>query len=194
MAAAPPMVPPVPPLPGTLRRVFNWIRNALALIGLASLVYIACFDITQVVSDSMAPTLKGDGAPGSDWVLSEKISLRFRTPRRWEVVQFDTQDHLRVAKRVVGLPGETVSLVDKRPVINGAPLPIPASLGFLQYYAFGNLQGGQQTTCGSGYFVFGDDSRDSQDSRFEGPISADQIRARPWLIVWPPSRIGWVNP
>jgi len=44
------------------------------------------------------------------------------------------------------------------------------------------------------YHVLGDDTRDSQDSRFDGPIPTDQIKARAWLIVWPFSRIGFVNP
>jgi hypothetical protein len=46
-------------------------------------------------------------------------------------------------------------------------VPRPASLEPLTYYAYGNLQNGATVACGDGYFVVGDDSRDSQDSRFE---------------------------
>ena len=48
--------------------------------------------------------------------------------------------------------------------------------------------------CGDGYFVLGDDTRDSQDSRFEGPVERRRIVGRVWLRIWPPRRIGWVNP
>ena len=146
------------------------------------------------MSSSMAPTLQGDGGRGSDWVLCESISYWFRPPRRWEVVWFRNVDGFLVAKRVVGLPGEEVSLRDQQVLINGSPLPFPPSLAFLRYYAWGDLYNGKSVDCAKGYFVFGDDSKDSADSRFDGPVDVEEIRGRAWLIVWPPSRIGFVNP
>lgn len=177
-----------------IHRLFAALRNLLACFGLMCLVYFFSFDLSPVVSDSMAPTLKGDGKPGSDWLLSEKWSYRFRAPRRWEVVYFLTSDHLLVAKRVAGLPGEKISLKDKKIFINGAETPFPPSTGFLTYYAFGNLHGGKEVDCGPGYFLLGDDSRDSQDSRFEGPVSPAQIRGRACLRVWPWHRVGFISP
>ena len=53
---------------------------------------------------------------------------------------------------------------------------------------------GKTVACGRGYFVMGDDSRDSEDSRFEGPIVPERILFRARFRVWPRSRIGWVNP
>ena len=47
--------------------------------------------------------------------------------------------------------------------------------------------------CGSGYYVLGDDLKDSDDSRFNGPVPADRIMGRAWLIVWPMKRLGWVR-
>jgi signal peptidase I len=177
-----------------LRRIFIWFRNTLAFFGLICFIYFVAFDLTKVVSNSMAPTLKGDGNAGSDWILSEKISYWFRYPRRWEIMQFITSDFMIVAKRVVGLPGELVSIEDREVAINGSLVPTPASIEFLKYFAYGRLQRGRQAACNEGYFVLGDDSRDSDDSRFEGPIQWNQVRARVWLRVWPLSRFGFVNP
>jgi hypothetical protein len=42
--------------------------------------------------------------------------------------------------------------------------------------------------------VLGDDSKDSQDSRWEKPVEPDLMNGRPLLIVWPLSRLGFVNP
>lgn len=99
-----------------------------------------------------------------------------------------------MAKRVAGLPGETVALRDGGLVINDRAVPFPASLSLLRYYSFGRLAPGKSEACGTGYFLLGDDSKDSQDSRFEGPLPPERIEGRPWLIVWPFSRLGFVNP
>jgi signal peptidase I len=176
------------------RRGFGVLRNALAAFGLTCLVYLVGFNLSQVSSDSMQPTLRGSGQPGSDWILTEKVSYWFRSPRRWEVAQFLTSDSLLVAKRVIGLPGETVALRDKHIFINEQGVTLPASLSYLHYYAVGNLRNGKPVASGTGYYVLGDDSRDSMDSRWDGPVQPAQIRARAWLRVWPPSRIGFINP
>jgi signal peptidase I len=186
--------PANPPRRGILRRLFGLVRNGLAVIGLIFILYHTCFDLSVISSGSMSPTLRGEGQPGSDWLLSENVSLWFRNPRRWEVVQFVNSDHLLVAKRVVGLPGESISLQDKHVAINGQLAPCPTSLQAQLYLPYGQLRRGQSATCGEGYFVLGDDSKDSQDSRWDGPIPRSQIRSRAWLIVWPPARIGFVDP
>ena len=177
-----------------LRRLFGFVRNALAVIGLIFIIYHTCFHVSVISSGSMGPTLRGEGEPGSDWLLSEKVSLWFRKPRRWEVVQYHTTDHLLVAKRIVGLPGESVSLQDKRVAINGQIAPLPSSLQWLQYLPYGKLRPRNSVPCGDRYFVLGDHSKDSFDSRWEGPVALAGVRSRAWLVVWPPSRISFVNP
>ena len=160
--------------------VFRFARNSLAIVGLALVVYHSCFELSVVVSDSMAPTLQGANKMTSerDWVLSEKITYWIRDPRRWEVARFRLPDETQVAKRIVGLPGETVSVRDLNLVIDGSVIPHPASLPFLRYYGWGNVNGGKAVACHDEYFYLGDDSRDSLDSRFEGTIHADAIMAR----------------
>jgi type IV secretory pathway protease TraF len=56
------------------------------------------------------------------------------------------------------------------------------------------LTGGRSAECGRGYYVLGDYTKDSNDSRYEGPVSPERIIGRPWLRVWPPGRMGFVNP
>lgn len=180
--------------PSLLRRIFGLVRNGLAVIGLFFLIYHAGFEASKVSSGSMAPTLCGEGQPGSDWLLSERVSYWFRKPRRWEVVQFYNPDHLLVAKRVVGLPGETVSIQDQHVAINGQLAPCPPTLDKLWYLACGRLHRGRSAACGDGYFVLGDDTKDAQDSRWDGPVEPATIQSRAWLRIWPPSRIGFVNP
>jgi signal peptidase I len=181
--------------PSFARRALRWLEHFLAACGVVLLGYHLCFDLSVMVSGSMAPTLQGESAKDGDWVLTEKLTFRLRRPRRWEVMTFRTSDGLRVMKRVVGLPGEKVSLNDDRTVlVDGTPAERPPSLDRIEYLAVGEFYGGREADCGDGYFVLGDDSKDSFDSRFEGPIAAGQIKGRAWLVVWPPARFGLVNP
>lgn len=176
------------------RRIGRLIRNVLAIVGLFAIIYHCCFDLSQVVSGSMGPALLGEGDANSDWVLIDKVSYRFREPRRWEIIQCENSEHLQVAKRVVGLPGEKVAIQDRNVVINGRRITPPPLLAGLKYVGCGSVYPGREAECGQGYFVLGDDTRDSYDSRFEGPVAPEAIRGRVWLRVWPPSRIACLAP
>ena len=182
---------------GRARQVLRWVlrkaEHGFAAIGVAFVLYRGGLDLSVMVSGSMSPTLQSTSSEIGDYVLTEKLSYWFRHPRRWEVVTFRNGEGLQVMKRVVGLPGETVSLRDHQVLIDESPIERPAGLAFLDYYAFGNLAGGGAAPCGQGYYVLGDDSRDSQDSRFEGPVDPERIRGRAWLIVWPLSRARFLN-
>jgi signal peptidase I len=173
--------------------VLRWSEHTLALVGLLCVVYFSCFDLSMIVSPSMSPTLTGNERQG-DWVLTERVSYRFRQPRRWEIVRFPNVDGYTVMKRVVGLPGESVAVHDGRPLIDGQRVPLPKRLDFLHYYAFGNLSQGRAFADGAGYFVMGDDSKDSQDSRFDWPVKPETIAGRAWMILWPLNRFGFVTP
>lgn len=180
--------------PSLPRRVYRHVRAMLAAIGLMCLIWFPFFNLSKVVSPSMQPTLQGAGRVGGDWVVSERISYLFRSPRRWEVVRFTDEDGYEVSKRVVGLPGEAVQLINGKLLIDGREMPVPRELSFLHYYAYGpHLHNSRAAPCGDGYFVLGDDSKDSLDSRYTGPISRVQITGRAWLRVWPARRIGWVG-
>jgi len=180
----------------------SWWRRGLrmgerffACLGVVLASYLLCFDLSVMVSGSMAPTLCGDGKPGSDYVLTEKVTYWFRGPRRWETITFYSSDGVRVMKRVAGLPGELISMSREGQVfINGQPVQRPARLSTLRYYAYGKLSPGQTAEAGAGCFVLGDDSKDSQDSRWEKPVTRDAIVGRAWLVVWPLKRFGFVNP
>lgn len=99
-----------------------------------------------------------------------------------------------VMKRVVGLPGEKLQLLAKGElVIDGTTVIRPAALAHLRYIPVSLVFEDRIVDCGEGYFVLGDDSLDSDDSRFEGPIPPNWIVGRSWLIVQPWARFGWVN-
>jgi signal peptidase I len=179
-----------------MRAVLRVVERVLAIVGLFFIVFHGAFRLSRLASGSMQPTLMGRSLTDGDVVLSETLTGRWRRPRRFEVVGFQDWNGVQIMKRVIGLPGESVALAGGRPgrpVVDGKVLEIPRGVPERTYYAYGNLANGLSSRCGSGFYVLGDDSQDSQDSRFDGPIRPDRILGRALLIVWPLSRFGFVR-
>lgn len=178
-----------------VRQVLRIVERGFAIFGIIMLIYISCFQLSVMGSGSMKPTLIGNGGAESDWILMEKVSHRFGSPRRWDLIGFHDSEGLHVMKRVVGLPGETVALKkDGTFLINGVTTPRPESINPIKYFPHGQLAMERAMPAGEGYFVLGDDSIDSQDSRWTSPVKKERVTGRPWLILWPLRRFGFVNP
>jgi signal peptidase I len=179
------------------KRLFHIIKifeRIFAIAFVLLILYHCCFDLSVIVTQSMSPTLCGESKQDGDWVLIEKITYLFRNPGRWELVSFNKPEGIQVIKRVVALPEETLSINKFEISINNKSIEMPEKLNFLKYYSFGMLNKGALVKCENSFFVMGDYSRDSEDSRFHGPIEAKFITGRPFLRIWPLSRFGFVNP
>ncbi|MFN8559367.1 MAG: signal peptidase I [Dehalococcoidia bacterium] len=115
----------------------------------------------------------------------------FRGPRRGEVVVFHPplpgSAERDFIKRVMGLPGDHVQVRDNRVFVNGLEVQEPY-LGGTPTYC-----GGQWCDVRLGddeYYVMGDNRTNSSDSRLWGPIHADKIIGKTWLIYLPASDFG----
>ncbi len=174
-----------------------WLRRlerVFAIVGVLFVFFYLTLMSSVIVSPSMSPTLQGRNWSDGDRVLTELVSFRFRAPCRWEVVTIRRPDGTIMMKRVVGLPGEKVQLRKKGElVINGQLVSRPSSLDNLKYVPIGMVSYDRAVDCRHGYFVLGDDSKDSEDSRYEGPVPVNWIVGRAWLIIRPWSRFGRVN-
>jgi signal peptidase I len=184
--------------PHRLVRTLRWaacqIERCLALFGLVMLVYLAGFDLSRITSGSMEPTLRGEDYLTGDLVLTECISYWFRRPQRWEVVALRNNEGLQVMKRVVGLPGERIQLLrGGKLIVDGQEAVRPPQLEFLKYVPWGNLANNKTVPCGDGYYLLGDKTVDSEDSRFSGPVHLPQIFGRAWLILAPSAHRRFVN-
>ncbi|MEO8495194.1 MAG: signal peptidase I, partial [Planctomycetota bacterium] len=169
------------------------VWHSFALFGIGVAIYASCFNVSRITSPSMAPTLQGTSWENGDSVLTEKITYAFRKPRRWEVMTIRKPDSTLIMKRVFGLPGETIQIPTRGKIfIDGKELVVPPALSFLEHRAYGNLTGGQEFKCESGYYVLGDDTVDSDDSRFNGCVLPQEIVGRAWMILAPASRRGLV--
>jgi signal peptidase I len=180
-------------LPRLVRVALRWTERGLAIFGGLVVLSWLTIDTSVIISQSMSPTLQGTNVDTGDRVLTEKVSFRFRKPRRWEVITFVDKSGQKVMKRVVGLPGESVQMREPRVLlIDGQPIDCPPTFE-RRYLQFGNLADGKPVPCGTGYYVLGDYLQDSEDSRFEGPVPPGRIIGRAWLIYRPWPRFGWVR-
>ncbi|MGQ9589252.1 MAG: signal peptidase I [Planctomycetota bacterium] len=169
---------------------------ALILVASAGLSYVPC----RVEGDSMSPTLDG-GSSGrkGDVVLLNRIAYLVGEPRRWDVVvirrrEGSFEDGVRDSvKRIVGLPGEEIEIADGRCFAGGRPLEPPPALAGRPVVGKGPYGRGRVRLGGDEYFVLGDSSYVSRDSRSFGPVRRGEIRGRVDWIVFPLSRAGRVR-
>ena len=138
----------------------------------------------------------------SDRIMVNKL----KTPRRWDVIVFQLPEDPSVdyVMRLVGLPGETITIHGGYAWANGKKLVPPASLKGLKYVAsiFEDDPGWGSpdrpaVLADDEYFVLGDFSKSSLDSRFwengaEGhppyAVPESHLRGVVTYIYWPPSR------
>ena len=133
----------------------------------------------------MAPTLV-DG----QYVLLMPPFLHRSRLRRGDVVVFRqlTPPWGWLLKRVVGMPGESIRLDGGRLYADDLPL-IP---GFIPAGPEGKTDGSWWNGPDE-YFVLGDNSVQSTDSRAFGPVPGERIAGRVWLRIWPPAAWGRVE-
>ena len=127
---------------------------------------------------SMYPTL----APG-EYVVFDRLAYRLDPPQRGDVVLavHPKMPQARIMKRVVALPGDAVAMGEGGCVVNGVPWGEDASPAQTS-------QAQVRTLKDDEYFLLGDASSLSSDTRHFGPARRRDIQARAWLVYWPPHR------
>ena len=167
---------------------------------LGTVLYIAvvafvCFLIitfvgqrTTVSGQSMEPLLH-DG----DNLILDKLTYHFRDPERFDVVVFDQTESDHYIKRIIGLPGETVQIIDGYVYINGERLEDDV---YGKEVMLQPMRAADPITVGEDeYFVLGDNRNYSRDSRDPGVgnVKRSQILGRAWLRFWPLSQIEFIK-
>ena len=130
----------------------------------------------------------------ADRVIADRLVYRFHEPERGDIIIFESPPEVKAAcdasgafiKRIVGLPGESVSMRAGRVFINGARLSEP----YLRPAYRGDETGSWGRNPRSGYFVLGDNRAMSCDSRRWGVVPRANIIGRAEVTYWPPTRLG----
>jgi signal peptidase I len=185
-----PVVKTAAPRPGRRRARVAIEWAAILIVAVLAAILIRTFVVQPfyIPSGSMEPTLKI-----GDRVLVNKLSYDFHSVHRGDIVVFkkpandNSPGVTDLVKRVIGLPGETISATNGQVYINGHPLTEPWLPRGDYTSAFGPVQ-----IPNGEYFMMGDNRGDSADSRIIGPIPKKLFIGRAFIRVWPLSRIGWL--
>ena len=163
------------------------IESLLWAVALALFIRTLIMAPFKIPSGSMHPTLiEGDR------ILVNKFVYRLREPQRGEIVVFKyPEDPKRpFIKRLAGIGGDTVEIRDGQVIVNGQPLDGPGIFGHNFYYNQG-LYGQERqiiTVPKNSFFVLGDNSSSSHDSRFWGFVPRPLLIGRAMVIFWPVTR------
>lgn len=175
------------------------LREYLEAIGIAILLalFIRTFVVQafKIPSGSMKPTLLvGDHILVNKFIYGIKIPFTDKTlipvnmPKRGDVIVFkyprDTsKDYI---KRVVGLPGDRIEVIDRKLLINGEPVNDPHA-----YYLLSGIMPdsflrhfGPVVVPADCLFVMGDNRDESSDSRVWGFVPLSYVRGKAFLIYW----------
>lgn len=142
-----------------------------------------------IPSESMLPTLKIN-----DRLLIEKVGYRFKTPERGDIVVFSPTETLKengynqaFIKRVIGLPGETITVSGGVVTVDGQPLS-ENYLADEPDYDFGPV-----TVPDGHYLVLGDNRNNSYDSHHWGFLPRQNIIGRAAVRFWPLGRMSIID-
>ena len=147
------------------------------------MIYVV--SITQVVGSSMKSTLI-DG----DALILSKANYRFFDIKRGDIISLDYEDTKYLIKRVIGLPGDSIEIVDNVIYINGEVYEEDYLDEGLDYPDFHLSDLGYDTIPEDMYLVLGDNREDSLDSRDIGLISKDNVNGKIVLRIWPINKIS----
>lgn len=172
-----------------MRELLNTAIYLLCVLGAVWLVITFVGQRTEVEGASMENTLHN-----GDNLIVDKLSYRFHDPERFDIIvfPFQFQDNTYYIKRIIGLPGETVQIMDDGSIyINGEKLEENYGMEVIKPETIGRAA--EPIELGNDeYFVMGDNRNNSSDSRTDmvGNITRENIIGKAWLRIWPVSDFG----
>ncbi len=173
-----------------LRELLGWVLYFLVIIGLTYLILTYLGQRTGVEGSSMETTLS-DG----DQLLIDKLSYHIGEPERFDIVVFPYQHKKKTyyIKRIIGMPGETVQVIDGYVYINGELLESDVYGAELMNDP---MTAASPITLGEDeYFVLGDNRNHSSDSRDPsvGLIKRENLIGKAWIRLYPFDRMGVIK-
>jgi signal peptidase I len=188
--SVPPTAVPAANPPGTLspavaRNAISWLRDLSVSVVIAIIVILFLYQPVKVEGTSMTPSLVNE-----ERIFINKFVYRFGIS---DIVRGDTivfwapEDPSRsYIKRVIGVPGDEVEIVDGTVILNGKRLDEPYIIDVNR----DRMSMARRTVEPGKYFVLGDHRNSSNDSRSWGTVARDAIYGKAVFVYWPLNRLG----
>jgi signal peptidase I len=160
------------------------IQTVLLAASFFLVIYIFLFRPFQVSGQSMDPTFKD-----KEYILTNLISLKFSDPKAGDVIVFKspTDENKDFIKRVLGVPGDKISIRSGKVFVNDTQVDETEYLASSVNTGNGQfLQEGEEEIVPEGhYFVMGDNRNASSDSREWGFLERSEIIGKSFFVYWP---------
>lgn len=165
------------------RRLLHGLSELLQTLLIAGILFLGINFVSariRVEGSSMEPSLH-DG----EFVVVNRLAYRWTAPQRGDIIVFyyPEDPSRRFIKRIIGLPGDSVSVRQGEVVVNGAPLDEPYILSPPRYQ--GTWQVGPDEL-----FVLGDNRNNSLDSERWGMLPMSKVIGKATLVYWPLTELG----
>jgi signal peptidase I len=177
----------------------EWVESIVIAFVLAMVIRAFVVQAFKIPTGSMRTTLiEGDIILVNKFIYGAKVPFTnwnlpaLRNPKRGDIVVFIYPENPKkdFIKRLVAVEGEAVEIKSGTIYINGQPLLDPLFSKRYYYNRGGFAKEGQKLVVPKdSFFVLGDNSISSQDSRYWGFVPRKNILGRAMLIYWPPQRI-----
>jgi signal peptidase I len=165
---------------GGLLKLIREVGETILIAGILFLVVNLVTARIRVEGSSMEPSLH-DG----EFVVINRLAYRWANPDRGEIIVFNfpLDPERRFIKRIIGLPGDTVSVHQGIVFVNDIPLEEPYIYAPPEYDGEWIIEEGH-------YFVLGDNRNNSSDSQNWGSLGAEEIIGKAVIVYWPITDLG----
>ena len=141
-------------------------KELIDIIKTIIIAIIVAFIITNfIIVNAIVPTgsMKNTIMP-NDRLIAFRLSYLFSSPERGDIIVFRAPDdeEMLYVKRIIGMPGETINIIDGKVYINDSEQPLDDE--YIMEEMLGSF--GPYTVPEDSYFMLGDNRNDSQDSRY----------------------------
>ena len=174
------------------REAKEWLNSIVVALILTLIIRTFVVQAFKIPSGSMIPTLKI-----GDKLFVSKYIYRFHAPQRGDIIVFKYPEDPKkdFIKRLVAVEGETVEIRDGKILVDGKVLDDPKTFGKFVYYNHGPYGDPGQGTLvpKDSFFVLGDNSGNSTDSRFWGFVPKKNLVGKAIFRWWPLTRMGKIR-
>ena len=168
--------------------VKEWVEPVIIAVILALIIRAFIVQAFKIPTGSMRPTLME-----GDRILVNKFIYKFKEPKRGDIIVFRSPEDKKkdFIKRLVALPGETLEISNGMILIDNKAVDKDSVMRERYYYNRGDfgVEGQTMEVPLDAYYVLGDNSISSRDSRYWGFLPKKYLIGKAFLLYWPPTRI-----